>query len=521
MSVITQASPLSRPQGKRQRRRWEAADTVVASSVVLVAGIVAVFVFLCFQGYDTTIEQTRSRAERAAGVIAEGSRWVVSATLAALQGAATQLADGVAPQTVQAGFERAAASLPVAPGLHIYSTSGDLIPAGSAAQEPAAPTVSGADYFEAIRSGRIVSIGYQEGAGESASFSVAQRVERNGSFAGAVVATLPASILSQFALSQDLGPGSTVSVIRADGWIIAREPPLAKPLNLAGTAAMDSLAVGQAGSYVSPGSPADGVARVVGFRHVDGLGYIAVASISRATALAGLWYSIWVVSLLLAPVALALLIGSLLTARVLRRAQASSRSLAEALDRNEQLFREIHHRVKNNLQSVNALLQMHAIPREVRAELGRRIFAMSAVHEHIYRSGDFSDVRVKDYLHTLIAKVRAGANPDIEVVEEIEDVVVDKDAAGPLGLILNEVLSNCFKHAFPVGRAGTVKVSLARAGDGLVRLSVEDNGVGFDPAAPGTGIGRKLVAGFAQQLGGEVSTVSASGSTFTLVFPGK
>lgn len=204
---------------------------------------------------------------------------------------------------------------------------------------------------------------------------------------------------------------------------------------------------------------------------------------------------------------------------MLRRSQANSRSLAEALDRNEQLFSEIHHRVKNNLQSVSALLQVHKIPNDVRVDLTQRILAMSAVHEHIYRSGDFSNVRIKGYLHTLIAHVKAGADPNIIVVDELEDIAVDKDTAGPLGLILNEVLANCFKHAFPHGRGGNVKVSLHAVGNGLAQLVVEDDGAGFDEAAPGTGIGRKLVAGFVKQLNGEYSVASGQGSKFVLTFP--
>src|SRR5690606_20945484 len=109
-----------------------------------------------------------------------------------------------------------------------------------------------------------------------------------------------------------------------------------------------------------------------------------------------------VVSLLIAPIAIALIVGSVITARALRRSQSTSRSLAAALENNETLFREIHHRVKNNLQSVTSLLQLQPIPREVRKDMAQRISAMSAVHEHIYRSRTFSEVLVKDYLHTLI-----------------------------------------------------------------------------------------------------------------------
>ena len=141
-------------------------------------------------------------------------------------------------------------------------------------------------------------------------------------------------------------------------------------------------------------------------------------------------------------------------------------------------------------------------------------------HEHIYRSSDFSTVAIKSYLDTLIDNIRAGADAKIQVVEEIEDLSVDKDVATPLGLILNEVLSNAFKHAFPDGRAGTITVQLARGDDGRGRLIVADNGVGFDPSLPAKGIGQKLIKAFAGQLGGVVETTSGgTGSRFAMAFP--
>jgi two-component sensor histidine kinase len=183
------------------------------------------------------------------------------------------------------------------------------------------------------------------------------------------------------------------------------------------------------------------------------------------------------------------------------------------------LFREIHHRIKNNLQSVNSLLQLQPIPREVRTEMGQRIAAMSAVHEHIYRSGNFGTVAVKDYLRTLIHNIDVGHGEKVKVVEELEDLSVDKDTATPLGLILNEVVSNAFKHAFPDDRQGVITVTTKREDDGRGRLTVSDNGVGFDPTIPAKGIGQKLVTALARQVGGEYAYSSDNGARFDLTFP--
>ena len=164
---------------------------------------------------------------------------------------------------------------------------------------------------------------------------------------------------------------------------------------------------------------------------------------------------------------------------------------------------------------------MQPIPREIKANMGQRIAAMSAVHEHIYRSGNFETVHVKDYLSTLIASIRAGHDPNVRVIEELEDLSVDREAATPLGLILNEVVSNAFKHAFGDGREGVLSVRLARLPDGRGQLTVEDNGLGFDPQTPTKGIGRRLIGALTQQVGGEsrFETAVGGGSLFTLIFP--
>lgn len=506
--------------GTRERgRRWEAADTVVGASLALVASMTAIFVLLCIQGYGTTLEASKSRAERAASVMAEGSRWIVSATLSSLENVADEVSAGKTTDQVAFAFDRSTASLPIKPVLALYSETGGLVWSNSASARPSA--VGDMEFFEDASAGAENSLGRLEPESGSARFVVARRLERNGAFAGIAVAIISGEALSRFAAPQDLGAQSTISIIRLDGKVVAREPPVDRAVDLSSTSAFPKLNEGTLGSYVSDASPVDGLPRIVGYHHVDDLGFIALASISTGVAFAGLWYSIWVVSLLLAPFALVVLIGSIWVSRLLRRAQASSRSLSQALERNEQLFREIHHRVKNNLQSVTALLQVHAIPENVRDDLARRIFAMSAVHEHMYRTGDFADVRVKDYLHTLIENVRAGADPGITVIDELEDVTVDKDTAGPLGLILNEVLLNAFKHAFPGGKSGTVKVSLKRLEGGAVELRVADDGVGFDPAVPSRGIGRKLITGFARQVNGQWAFTSEKGSQFVLTFPGQ
>jgi two-component sensor histidine kinase len=350
-------------------------------------------------------------------------------------------------------------------------------------------------------------------------FAVAQRVAGPGGFAGAVVLAIDQSLLEDLWLNQELGPQSTSSLIRADGVVVARYPRLQEVLDLSNLPVHETLLASVAGSYDSPRSPVDGVSRVVGFRHVPGFDLIATASVSRDEVLANLWSAVRTVLFLLGPIGFALLIGSILTGRLLRQNARTMAALEQAVERNKVLFSEIHHRVKNNLQSVNSLLQLQPIPREIKADMGQRIAAMSAVHEHIYRSNDFSNVRVKDYLHTLVENIKAGQPGSVQVVEDIEDLSVDKDMATPLGLILNEVVSNAFKHAFRDGRAGIVKVTVKGLPGGRGSLAVEDNGTGFDEKEPSKGIGRRLVSAFTEQVRGQSVYRFSEGTRFELTFP--
>jgi two-component sensor histidine kinase len=515
---LTSPGPVVRMPGKL-RWRLEPATIVVALASALIFVIVAIFVFLCFQGYGTTIDQAQAKARTATSLVADDMDFVLDGGLAALKFVAAAVPD---PQTMtserKAALDEAVKALPEGSSLAIYTADGTAAPYGrvanqspSIADSPALPRLaSGADFL-------VLPQGKDASTGE-ATIDIAQRLG-GSTFTGVAVLSMPASILETVWATQGLGKDSTLNVHLDDGEMVGRYPPLETPANASNSPNWPRIAASDSGAYVTT-SPIDGVMRIVGFKHLPDLGIVVFATVSLDAALAGLWNSIIIVSWLIAPIALALLIGSLITASLLRRSARTQASLAAALASNDVLFREIHHRVKNNLQSVASLLQMQPIPREVKANMSQRIAAMSAVHEHIYRSNDFAHVRVKDYLRTLIENIRGG-QPDVTVVENLEDLSVDKDAATPLGLILNEVVSNAFKHAFKDGRKGVVTVSLTRRDSEEGCLTVDDNGVGFDPDVPATGIGRRLIAALTQQLGGQsgFSAGASGGSRFTLSFP--
>ena len=498
------------------RRRWQPADTVIAVTVALLVAIFAIFAFLCVQGYATTVENTKVRAQTAADVIADEMSSIVRTRLAVLEGVSVQLDDKPLPASLKsiARLEAVESGLPASAGLDVYDAAGNPAAGGTG------PAISDSEVFEKLQAGATWAISAQEKGSDGApSFMIGKRLNNGGAFAGVVTARIDGSLVEALWTPQNLGPDSTVALVRDDGKLIARHPALPDGLDLGPLPVFQRLTATRNGSYESEASPADGVARVVAFRQVPGLHFIALASVSRDAVIAGLFAAIYTVLWLLGPIALALLAGSLWTAHLLRKSARIQHNLAAAVAHNEVLFREIHHRVKNNLQSVASLLQMQPIPPSIKADMGQRIAAMSAVHEHIYRSNNFDTVTVKDYLHTLIANIRAGSDPKVQVIEALEDVSVDKDAAAPLGLILNEVVSNAFKHAFSDGREGVINVSLTRENPTTGKLVISDNGVGFDPSAPTKGIGRRLIGGLTSQIGGTSGFDAADGSRFTLTFP--
>lgn len=497
------------------------ATIVVSLAVGLIVVIFAIFAVLCVQGYNTTVAQAHAKTQAAVEIIGDEISWFLGGTRIALQQiAGTAAVPGEVTSAQKAALDEALGPFSGAGSVGLYDASGQASGSTGTAGLPA--DISKTDFFQELAAGKSFTISRQrtDAATGKAVFVIAQRLGTDR-FGGVVALVTNGNLLKQLWLPQSLGADSTASVIRDDGWLAGRYPPLPDAMDLSNAPPFTSLKGEERGVYDSARSPADGIGRIVAFRRLPGLGVVALASISQDAVLAPLWAAIVTVTWLMAPIAIALLVGSLVTARILNQGERTNAKLAAALAHNDVLFREIHHRVKNNLQSVASLLQMQPIDRAIKTNMGQRIAAMSAVHEHIYRSTSFATVQVKPYLETLIHNIRAGGDPRVRVVEQLEDLSVDKDAATPLGLILNEVLSNAFKHAFPEGRDGMITVQLDTTEDGRGRLVVEDNGVGFDPAVPAKGIGQRLIRALTEQLAGtsEMTAGTNTGSRFELVFP--
>ncbi len=212
---------------------------------------------------------------------------------------------------------------------------------------------------------------------------------------------------------------------------------------------------------------------------------------------------------------------------VTARRQAEE-AMAAALKEKEQLLREVHHRVKNNLQVITSLLRLETARNEepatkrVLKDMQSRILSMALLHETLYKSGHFGRVNLGAYLQQLAQqffRAQTFAAGPVELTLDLASVEVDMDQAIPCGLIVNELMTNSLKHAFPSGQSGAVRIHLRSEESGPVVLQVSDTGVGlpgdFDTRRA-TSLGLHLVTDLAKQLSGEL--VIGPGSAFTVTF---
>jgi two-component sensor histidine kinase len=491
------------------------ARLVVAAAAALIVAVFAVLGMLTWQAFEQTFVEARSDSLETSDVLASKLDWAVGASRGLLgQFAAGDLGDRNA---AAARFAEAVALLPDAKGHALYDLSGRRI-AGTAG--PGDLSAGEFDIVGGLAAPGDWMVTPQLAADDGApQFLVVQHiVEGDAGFLAAIA--FGNDLLESVAMDSDLGEASTLVVVRDDGWLIARQPPVEESFNANASSSSFGRTLEQlSGSYEAVSS-VDGRERIIGYTKLEAARVVAYATISRTTLTGRLWYSVTIVSLLMAPIALALFGGALWTARLLNRSAAQQQSLQQALDRNQLLFNEIHHRVKNNLQSVSALVQLHPIDVELKREIAGRLTAMSAVHEQMYRSGNFETVRMKDYLHTLLEGVRSGNDPRVKLVEDVSEVEFDRDRAGSLGLIVNEILTNAFKHAFaPEAVDPQIRIAFRRDGENAV-LEVIDNGRGFDPKEPVKGIGRRLIGALTAQLRGTSGfEPQERGSLFRLTFP--
>ena len=215
---------------------------------------------------------------------------------------------------------------------------------------------------------------------------------------------------------------------------------------------------------------------------------------------------------------------------ITRQKQSEDRLQASLLEK-EVLLREIHHRVKNNLQVIQALISLQSRRLtdgqavEMYKESQRRIRSMALVHERLYQSTNLSRIDFADYARSLVIHLFHSLLPDgrkVELTFDLEPVALDVNTAIPCGLILSELVSNALKHAFPEGRPGELRVSLRRGPGPVIRLGVRDDGVGLPPGFDlglSDSLGMQIVVTLVSQIDGRLKIGQERGADFQVEFP--
>ena len=192
----------------------------------------------------------------------------------------------------------------------------------------------------------------------------------------------------------------------------------------------------------------------------------------------------------------------------------------------ELLLKEIHHRVKNNLEVVSSLLALQSAhiddPNTKEAMLAgqNRVHSIGIVHQKLYQGTSLGAIEMKDYFINLSESIldSFGAEKRVTIECAMDQLDVDIDTAVSLGLIVNELLTNALKYAFPAGQHGNVQIKLRKQADGILQLEVSDNGVGKSGLIHGTGFGGQLVSLLTQQLTGSMREEIKNGTHFYFEF---
>ena len=214
------------------------------------------------------------------------------------------------------------------------------------------------------------------------------------------------------------------------------------------------------------------------------------------------------------------------------RLEARENDLRSSLEQKDTLLKEIHHRVKNNLQTITSLLNIHMRSvtseqaHQALEEVQTRVRALALVHHYLYESEDVRVVELRLFVGELCQVLHdtlSGTGRPIRIETDLHNITIASERAVPIALLITEAVTNAYKHAFPDGRAGKILVTIHTLDEVSALLTISDDGVGYSagtdlPTAvvAGQGVGMSLISAFARQLGEDLEVSGPPGTTITL-----
>lgn len=502
---------------RRPRSSGQFIAFLYAALVTLALGIAAIsFIF----DYQRTRDELENRVEAYAVSLATDVRWYAEVARQTLSRVAAQLAPTAQGMDSTGTLTAALSDLPAGVNIVIYDAEGNSRQYVGVAARPV--NVSDRQYFARLRDGQnwVISNLITDRLTGNKTFAIGLALRSGGVFQGAAVAYAPPDILNHAWLGIG-GDMSNAFLVHRDGWITARLPTIDTEVydNAVSQDFVANFTAAPNGVYWAEASPIDGVARVLGYAAVPSSPLIAVIGVDPRVELGQFWSRVAVTLATLTPILILLGFASGRMRLLADQQEEIARKLATSLARNESLLLEIHHRIKNNLQSVLSLVRTQVRDPAILAEIEPRIAAMVSVHEHIYRNVDFVEAPARSYITDIASKVIYASSGQIRVETAIADVELPSEIVMPIGQLVNEALINAVKYGYPDGRSGTISIRMDVDESGMAELSIHNDGDPL-PERKANGIGRRLMESFAAQARGTLHTKSsADGVTVSLKFP--
>lgn len=488
-----------------------------ASIVIIVAmflSLLAVLSVWLVSSYHSSVRRGNERVAAASKIVAANAIWMNSLARQTLHRIDDSLKGSLVGQESIHDLNAAVADLPSQVTAYVLGAGGETLYSNEPDVRQA--TVTDRDYFARLRNGaeEYTSSLLQSRISGKQIFVFSRRLERNGAFAGVAVISFDAGILRPIWDSVAMGPNSAVGLLRRDGQLVARHPEPEGPIDLRDFVLFTDYMKKSTSGIFQAFSPVDGASRLVGYQIIERTPFVAIASADVNMLMAPFWVDVETAGGVVILATIGALVAAMWIRSLIHADGIHTQQLADALKANEVLMREIHHRVKNNLQTVMALLRMQGFDLKAVQQLNERISAMSAVHEQMYGFDQFKGISAPEFVPDFIRKLVDLHGLDIKVDFQIADIIIAPDRATPFALLLNELIANSMKYAFRDRRAGHIGLSLSVVEGEMCQLSVEDDGPGYDGQTANPGMGTRLIRAFVTQLHGEFSYRASDGTKF-------